>query len=86
MTIEKLAEQSELVRSLASTIHKKVVAPSANRADIVTREIQQMNEKLAVLEKDLEQLDRFCRKTRFWACSLAAGAVLLSLVLYLIVS
>jgi len=86
MTIEKLAEQSELVRSLASTIHKKMVAPYADRADIVTREIQQMNEKLAVLEKELVQLDRFCRITRFLSCSIAAGAALLSLVLYLIVS
>ncbi|MFX4261893.1 hypothetical protein ACOBQJ_06800 [Pelotomaculum propionicicum] len=86
MTVEKLPEQGELVRSLASTIHKNMVAPSADRADIVNREIQQMSQKLAVLEKELDRLDRFCRTTRFWACSLAAGAALLSIVLYLIVS
>ncbi|MDD2554447.1 MAG: hypothetical protein PHP51_07740 [Desulfotomaculaceae bacterium] len=82
MKTEKLPEQSELVRSLASTIHRKMVAPSADRVDIVNKEIQQINHKLAMLEKELSQLDSFCRMTRFLALSLASGAVLLALLLY----
>lgn len=86
MTIENLPNQSELVRSLASTIHKKMVAPSVDRADIIDKEIQQINQRLALLEKELSQLDSFNRNTRFLACSLAAGAAFLSLVLFYIVS
>lgn len=85
MTIENLPNQSELVRSLASTIHKKMVAPSADRADIIDKEIHQINQKLDLLEKGLSQLDSFNKTTRFLACSLAAGAALLSLVLFYIV-
>jgi hypothetical protein len=86
MTIENLPNQSELVRSLASTIHKKMVAPSSDRADIIDKEIQQINHKLDLLEKELSQLGSFNRTTRFLACSLAAGAALLSLLLFYIVS
>lgn len=86
MTTEKPPNQSELVRSLASTIHKKMVAPSADRADIIYKEIQQMSHRLAVLEKELSHLDSFNRATRYLACSLAAGAAILSLVLFYSVS
>lgn len=82
MNTKKPRNQSELVRSLASTIHKKMMAPSADRADIVNREIQQINQKLAVLEKELSQLDSFCRMTRFLAFSLTGCAVLLALLLF----
>ncbi|MBP7331735.1 MAG: hypothetical protein BWY65_01402 [Firmicutes bacterium ADurb.Bin373] len=86
MDSEKLRTQSELVRSLASTIHKKMMAPSADRADIVNREIQQINQRLAVLENELTQLYGSCRTTRFLAFSLTGCAVLLSLVLFYFVS
>lgn len=82
MNTEKPRNQSELVRSLASTIHKKMMTPSADRADIVNREIQQINQKLAMLEKELSQLNSFCRMTRFLAFSLASCAVLLALLLF----
>lgn len=86
MTVEKIPNQSELIRSLASTIHKKMVAPSADRADNVNREIQQINQKLTQLERDLSQLDGYNRTTRYLACSLAAGAALLSVVLFYLIS
>jgi ABC-type Zn2+ transport system substrate-binding protein/surface adhesin len=86
MDSEKLRTQSELVRSLASTIHKKMMAPSADRADIVNREIRQINQRLAVLENELTRLYGACRTTRFLAFSLTGCAVLLSLVLFYLVS
>ncbi|MDD4334332.1 MAG: hypothetical protein PHY77_01855 [Desulfotomaculaceae bacterium] len=82
MNTEKLRNQSELVRSLASTIHKKMMAPSAVRADIAGRDIQQINQKLAMLEKELSHLNRYCRLTRFLALSLAAVAAFLALLLF----
>lgn len=81
MKVERPQQQSELVKSLASTIHKKVVAPSADKMDSFNREISQIDQKLAALEHDLRQLAAAHGRTRFIAVFTAAGVVLLGLVL-----
>ncbi len=75
MKTEKPREHSELVGSLASAIHKNM-----------NREIRQAVHRLAALEKELARLERSGRVTRFLAFTLAAGAVLLSLVLFHLIS
>ena len=85
MKTEKISEQNEMVRSLASTIHKKMVAPSSGRADLINKQIQQINQKMESFEKEISRLDSSVKKTRLLACSLAAAAALLSLVLFYIV-
>lgn len=74
-------QQSELVKSLASTIHKKMVAPSADKMDSFDREINAINQKVSAMEYRLAQLATAHGKTRLAAVFTAAGAVLLGLAL-----
>ncbi len=74
MKAEQPQQQSELVKSLASTIHKKVVAPSADKMETI-------NQKVAAMEQRLTQLTAAHRKTRSFAVFAAAGVVLLGLAL-----
>ncbi len=81
MKVERPQQQSELVKSLASTIHKKMVAPSADKMDSFNREISEISQKVAVMEHNLTQLAAMHGKTRSIAVFTAAGAVLLGLAL-----
>jgi len=81
MKVERPQQQSELVKSLASTIHKKMVAPSADKMDIFNKEISETNQKVAAMEHHLTQLAATHGKTRSIAVFTAAGAVLLGLAL-----
>lgn len=81
MKVERPQQQSELVKSLASTIHKKMVAPSADKIDIFYKEISEINQQVAAMEHKLAQLAAALGKTRSIAVFAAAGAVLLGLAL-----
>ncbi|NLI14135.1 hypothetical protein [Pelotomaculum propionicicum] len=85
MKAKQPQQQSELVKSLASTIHKKMVAPSADKMDSFNREISEISQKAAALEHNLTQLAAAHGKTRSIAVFAAAGAVLLGLALVCLV-
>lgn len=81
MKIENSQNQSELVRSLASTIHKKMVAPSVDKMNYFDREIGVINQKVTVLENELIQLASAHRKTRFMVITTMLGVTFLGLAL-----
>ena len=85
MKVENPQYQSELVRSLASTIHKKMVAPSVDRMNNFDREISEINQKVTVLENKLIQLASAHRKTRFMVITTVAGVTFLGLALICLV-
>ncbi|MDD2444032.1 MAG: hypothetical protein PHS52_05990 [Desulfotomaculaceae bacterium] len=67
----------ELVRSLGSTIHKKVVAPPAGKIDTIGAGINEINHKLAGLETELSHLAIACRRARLAALVAALGVAVL---------
>lgn len=81
MPIENTQNRSDLVRSLATTIQKKIVAPAADRVDIINVEMKEINQKIAVLEKELFLLAAAHSRTRALAAVAALGAAALAVIL-----
>lgn len=81
MPIENPQNRSDLVRSLASTIQKKIVAPAAGKVDIINLEIKEINYKIAALEKEVYLLTAAHGRTRSLAAAAALGVVVLGTVL-----
>lgn len=64
---ENVQDRSDLVRSLAATIHKKIMEPAADKIDIVNLELEKMNHKVSGLEKELSALAGAHHRTRLLA-------------------
>lgn len=82
MPIENLQNQSELVRSLASTIQRKIVAPAADKVDIMNVEIKEINQTIADLEKKISLLAAAHNRTRALAAVATLGlAVIVAIMI-----
>ncbi len=82
MDSKKLCKQSELISSLASTIHKNMLEPSTGKIDSINVEIQQINQRLVTLTTELIQLRKSDRLILFFVFFLAGCATLLSIILF----
>lgn len=81
MPTENQQQQSELVRSLASTIRKKIVAPAAGRVELIDLEIKEIDRRIEVLEKELSLLAAAHSRTRMLAAAAVLGVAVLGAVL-----
>ncbi|BAF60205.1 hypothetical protein PTH_2024 [Pelotomaculum thermopropionicum SI] len=79
---EKTQNGAELIRSLASTIQKKIVEPAAGRANAINLEILEINKKMEAMEKELSLLAAACRKTGLLAAAAVLGMILLAIILF----
>lgn len=79
MTSEKRQGHLELVESLASSIHKKLVEPAEDRVELINCDIRELNERLSGLEQKVALLIVRHGRTRLLAwVSLTAAALLIS--------
>ncbi len=77
MKVESTQSQTELVKSLGSTIHKKVVAPPAGKFDNIYAGISEINQKLTGLETEVSHLATACSRARLAAFVAALGVAVL---------
>lgn len=82
MGFKNLWKQSEIISSLASTIHKNMLEPSTEKIDTINMEIQQINQRLVTLTTELMQLRKSDRLILFFVFFLAGCATLLSIILF----
>ncbi len=82
MDSKKLGKQSELISSLASTIHKNMLEPSTEKIDTLNMEIQQINQRLFTLTTELIKHRKSDRLILFFVFFLAGCATLLSIILF----
>lgn len=78
---ENCPDRSDLVKSLASTIHKRIVSPVADKTSTITLEITDLNQRVSSLEKDLSLLAAAHSRTRLLAAAAALGAAALGVYL-----
>lgn len=81
MTGENCAGRSEMVSSLASTIHRRIVSPVAEKTDNINLEIAAINNKVTDLEIRLNLLNKTLNKTRLLAAGATLGAVIIAIFL-----
>lgn len=81
MSIESTQSRSEVVKSLAATIHKKIVTPAAGKLDVVNLEIKEINQRIAGLEKEVALLTAAHGRTRITAAAAALGVAVLLVLL-----
>ena len=62
--IKENKSHSELVESLATTIRKNIVAPAANRVEILKLELKETERKVAAAEKEIARLSASCDKAK----------------------
>ncbi|MCL6635111.1 MAG: hypothetical protein K6T29_05005 [Peptococcaceae bacterium] len=73
MPAESAQKQAELIRSLASTIQKKIVSPAAGRMNLLGLELKETGRRLDLLEKEFSRLAAAHRRTRLLAVIALAG-------------
>lgn len=81
MTGENCQGRSEMVSSLASTIHRRIVSPVAEKTDTINLEIAAINNKVADLELKLNLINETLNRTRLIAAGAALGAVVIAIYL-----
>lgn len=81
MPIENPQNRSELVRSLASTIQRKIVAPAADKVDLINVEIKEINQKITGFEKEFSLLAAAHNRTRMLAAVATLGLVVLGAIM-----
>ncbi len=80
MKAKNTQSQTELVKSLGSTIHKKVVAPPAGKIDNIYAGISEVNKKIAGLETEISCLATACSRARLAAFVAALGVAVLVVI------
>lgn len=84
MSIENSQNQSDLIRSLASTIQKKILAPTSCKLESINLEIGEINQKITDLQKEYSLLTEAHHKTRVLAAVTTLGMAVLGIVLIIV--
>lgn len=81
MTNENLQNQAEMVNQLASTIHKKIVAPAADKMELINQQISHTYKLIEGLEKETSALRAAHSRTTLLAVITALGLAVLIIVI-----